>query len=178
MPIVPDDKDWTWVVERVCPECRFDASSLPATAVAEGLRENASAWRPLLDHPAVAVRPADDRWSALEYACHVRDVYALYDERLALMLGEDGPTFPNWDQDITAEAERYNEQDPATVAADLERNGGRLAASFDAVTGDQWDRTGRRGDGARFTVDTFSRYLLHDPVHHIWDVQQGYARLG
>jgi hypothetical protein len=38
------------------------------------------------------------------------------------------------------------------------------------VTGDQWRRTGNRGDGARFTVETFARYLMHDPVHHLYDV--------
>ena len=46
----------------------------------------------------------------------------------------------------------------------------QLAASFDSVSGDQWQRPGRRSDGAVFTVDTFSRYLLHDVVHHGWDV--------
>jgi hypothetical protein len=24
--------------------------------------------------------------------------------------------------------------------------------------------------GARFTVDTLARYLIHDPVHHLYDV--------
>jgi hypothetical protein len=38
------------------------------------------------------------------------------------------------------------------------------------VTGDQWERTGRRSDGARFTVETFARYFIHDPVHHLYDV--------
>ncbi len=28
-----------------------------------------------------------------------------------------------------------------------------------------------------FTVETFGRYLVHDPVHHVWDVEQGYATL-
>ena len=28
MPIEPDTKDWTWVLERPCPECGFDASSV------------------------------------------------------------------------------------------------------------------------------------------------------
>jgi hypothetical protein len=27
-PIVPDTKDWTWVLERPCPECGFDASGV------------------------------------------------------------------------------------------------------------------------------------------------------
>jgi uncharacterized protein YfaQ (DUF2300 family) len=25
-------------------------------------------------------------------------------------------------------------------------------------------------DGANFTVTTFARYFVHDPVHHRWDV--------
>jgi hypothetical protein len=29
---------------------------------------------------------------------------------------------------------------------------------------------GFRSDGAQFTVESFGRYLLHDPIHHLWDV--------
>jgi hypothetical protein len=45
-----------------------------------------------------------------------------------------------------------------------------LAGRFAAVSGDQWRRPGRRSDGAVFTVETFGRYLVHDPVHHLYDV--------
>jgi hypothetical protein len=38
------------------------------------------------------------------------------------------------------------------------------------VTGDQWQRTGKRSDGASFTVETFARSFIHDPVHHLYDV--------
>ena len=99
---MPDDKDWTWVLERPCSECGFDASTVRADAVAELVRANARAWaRLLVAAPAGELRrrPRDDRWSALEYACHVRDVCALYRYRLGLMLDEDDPLFPNWDQD-------------------------------------------------------------------------------
>jgi hypothetical protein len=178
MPIAPDDKDWTWVLERPCLDCGLDVTDLPSTAVAAGLRENAAAWRSLLDHTAVARRPNDGTWSALEYACHVRDVFRLYDQRLTMLLEQDDPTFPNWDQDATAVEDRYGEADPIAVAAEIEAAGAELADHFDAVTGAQWERTGGRSDGARFTVDTFARYLLHDPVHHLWDVEQGYATLG
>ena len=47
------------------------------------------------------------------------------------------------------------------------------AASFDAVSGEQWERPGTRSDGATFTVETFARYFLHDPVHHLVDVGAG-----
>ena len=183
MPIEPDTKDWTWVLERPCDECRFDASALPATAVPAIVRGNAIEWRPLLladdgtPRPGVAERPADDRWAAIEYACHVRDVFRLYDRATRHDADRHDPTFPNWDQDEAAVADRYLEQDPAQVAADLEAAGEAIAASFDAVEGDQWQRTGVRSDGAHFTVDTFARYFVHDPVHHVFDVEENYRRL-
>ncbi len=172
MPIVPDAKDWTWVLERPCPECGFDAAAVPPESVAQLLRDNAAAWRRVLEQSDAAVRrrPAEDRWSPLEYACHVRDVCTLYHHRLDLMLGEDDPLYPNWDQDATAVDERYREQDPAVVSAQLLDAAAGLADAFDGVRGEQWLRTGRRGDGARFTIAGFSRYLLHDPVHHLRDV--------
>jgi hypothetical protein len=100
----------------------------------------------------------------------VRDVLRLYEQRLTLMLTQDGPEFPNWDQDATAAADRYGEQDPAAVARDLADAAEVIAAHFGSLAPGQWQRTGSRSDGARFTVESFARYLVHDPVHHLYDV--------
>jgi hypothetical protein len=170
MPTTPDTKDWTWVLERACPECGFDASAFSREQVGALLRDHASTWMTVLDRDDVTRRPSDDRWSPLEYACHVRDVFRLYDHRLARMLTDDDPLYANWDQDATAVEDRYDEQDPARVAADLRAAADALAGSFDGVKGDQWTRPGRRSDGASFTVETFARYLIHDPTHHLHDV--------
>jgi len=170
--IVPDTKDWTWVLDRTCPECGFDTRAFPKEQIPSLLRENAAQWhRVLSGRGDLRRRPRPDRWSPLEYACHVRDVCRIYTQRLDLLLTRDDPTFPNWDQDATAVADRYQEQDPATVAEELTAAAQRLAAAFEAVTGDQWRRPGGRSDGPRFTVETFGRYFLHDPVHHLYDVR-------
>jgi hypothetical protein len=100
----------------------------------------------------------------------VRDVLRRYSGRLHLMLTETDPLFPDWDQDRTAIEDRYAEQDPARVATELAEDGAVLADCFTAVTGDDWHRTGTRSDGARFTVATFARYFVHDPIHHLYDV--------
>ncbi|OHV43959.1 methyltransferase type 12 [Pseudofrankia sp. BMG5.36] len=171
--MVPDDKDWTWVLARACPECGFDGATFPATEVSGLVLRVASAWLAVLaDRPddEVRRRPSPGRWSTLEYACHVRDVLRLYDERLQLMLTRDNPLYPNWDQDETAVADRYGEQDPGRVAGDLAGAAARIAARFATVSGAQWQRTGERSDGARFTISTFARYFAHDPVHHLHDV--------
>src|SRR4051812_37765987 len=174
MSIAPDDKDWTWVLERPCPECGFDSRDFPREQVGQMLRGNASEWQRLLGAvPDPAVRPSPDKWSLLEYACHVRDVYRRYDERLRLMLTEDGPQFANWDQDKTAVEQRYAEQDPSRVSSEIGAAVTPLADGFDGVTADDWSRTGYRSDGAHFTIESFARYLMHDPIHHLWDVGVG-----
>ncbi len=170
--IVPDGSDWTWVLQRPCPDCGLDVRDLDRSQIGDVLRANAMAWADLLDADPeqLRARPRPGKWSRLEYACHVRDVYRVYDRRLRLMLTEDDPHYPNWDQDATAIETGYRSQDPAQVARELLAAADELADRFDCVTGDQWQRTGVRGDGAEFTVDSFARYFIHDPIHHIWDV--------
>jgi len=91
----PDTKDWTWVLERPCGECGFDATTIGRADISAQIRRDAAARVLELSRPNVSVRARDDRWSILEYGCHVRDVYELYDTRLALMLDEDDPLFDN-----------------------------------------------------------------------------------
>ena len=168
--ITPDTKDWTWVLQRPCPGCGLDTSTFAAEAVADMLRRNAAAWQRQLVREDVTQRPDPATWSPLEYACHVRDTCRVFAERLELMLTTDDPRYPNWDQDETAVKDRYQEQNPQRVAAELAEAAELLAAKFDGVSGEAWQRTGSRSDGAHFTIESFARYFIHDPIHHLYDV--------
>jgi hypothetical protein len=172
MPITPDTKDWTWVLNRPCPDCGYDTSTFEPVDVAAMIRANGAAWPEVLERTDVRERPDADTWSPLEYAAHVRDVIRLMDTRIGMMLETDDPTYPNWDQDETAVRERYGEQDPATVAEELQAAADRFAATLEAVPQNAWSRTGRRGDGATFTVASLAKYSAHDPIHHLWDVRR------
>lgn len=164
----PDDKDWTWVLDRPCPECGFEAAAV--TDVPSRIRTGIAALQARLAAPGATVRPAPGVWSPLEYACHVRDACIVFGARLASMRGGHDPRFVNWDQDETALAERYWEQQPDAVAGELGVEGERIAADFASVTDAERSRPGRRSDGARFTVDSLARYFLHDLEHHVHDV--------
>jgi hypothetical protein len=169
--IDPDDKDWTWVLNQTCPECGFDASTCAAVTVPALLRTNAASWEELRQEGVIQRgRPSASTWSSLEYACHVRDVYRRFAQRIELMLREDDPLYPNWDQDVSAVEDRYEEQDPVVVIGDLGLRAEALAQLLEGLSTSDWARPGRRSDGARFTVDSISRYMIHDPIHHIWDV--------
>lgn len=169
--LVPDTKDWTWTLQRPCPDCGFDARSVAATDIATTTLASTAPWTAVLARSDAARRPAPDVWSPLEYACHVRDVCRVFDGRVTLMLTEDAPRFANWDQDETAVAERYGEQDPTVVGAELREAAATVAADFAGVRDEQWGRTGLRSDGSEFTVLTLGQYFLHDLAHHLVDVR-------
>jgi hypothetical protein len=168
MPIVPDEKDWTWVLSRPCSQCGFDASTVTPSTVPGSVENMLPRWRAVLRRPDAGERPDSSTWSALEYACHVRDVFSLFDRRLTLMLTEDNAQFENWDQDQTAVEGDYANADPAVVSAELTTEGQQVAASFARVK--ESGRTGLRSNGSEFTVLTLAQYFLHDVVHHLADV--------
>lgn len=169
----PDTKDWTWVLSRPCPQCGLDAAVVVPHDVPGMVRAAARAWAQHLqatDDDVLRRRPADGVWSSLEYACHARDVSRVFDERVRLMVEHDDPLFPNWDQDATALDADYAVAEPGVVAAEVLSTSVCLADRLDALTPEQWQRVGRRSDGASFTLDSLAQYLVHDVEHHLWDV--------
>lgn len=171
--IVADGKDWTWVLRSPCPECGFDASTCRAADVPYLIRQNAQRWQRLEAAGAIRPgRPDPTTWSTLEYACHVRDVYHRYFQRITLMTAEDDPLFPNWDQDASAIDDRYEQQRPGVVVAQLGAAAEMIARLLETMPDDGWQRPGRRGDGASFTIESIARYMIHDPIHHVWDVSR------
>ena len=65
MEIIPDTKNWTWVLDAPCPECGLDTRALDRTAVPQIVTGNAVGWQPVLDRPDVRDRPEPTVWSPL-----------------------------------------------------------------------------------------------------------------
>jgi len=168
--VPPDTKDWTWTLERPCPECGFEAGAVIAPQVAEEVLGLTAPWHHVLQREDVRERPRPDVWSPLEYACHVRDVCRVFEGRVRQLLAEDGARFADWDQDAAAVEGRYGEQDPGAVADELVTAAVAVSGAFAEVDGDQWQRRGVRSNGSRFTVLSLGQYMLHDLAHHLTDV--------
>lgn len=159
------------MLERPCPDCGYDASAVLRGDLPTRTLTAAATIRAALGRDDAAQRPEPDVWSALEYAAHVRDVCRVFGARLSMMRGIANPSFPNWDQDETAIAERYWEQDPVAVSAELDEESARIAADFASVQDSEWERTGTRSNGSTFTVETLGKYFLHDLEHHAHDIR-------
>lgn len=165
-----------WQSER-CPECAFDpsgvsAGDLPTAVAGLGRRYQAPLTRflPGEDGSLLVARPLPGVWSALAYACHVRDVLAVFDARIGRMLAEEAPELGWWDHEAAVEADSYEKQPPGEVAAAIATNAAALSATLAAVPDDGWDRTGTRRDGELFTVLGAGRFALHEGTHHLLDI--------
>lgn len=168
--IEPDGKDWTWVLREPCPECAFVAADVDPAGVGAVVGTHVERWTRVLARPDVTVRPQADRWSDLEYACHVRDVFTVFAGRIDQMVAEDPAHFANWDQDAAALERDYAHAEPAQVAGELAVEARRLQDSLGRVGGGDWERRGLRSNGSAFTIGTLAQYLLHDLEHHLVDV--------
>ncbi|KYH46203.1 DinB family protein [Branchiibius sp. NY16-3462-2] len=168
--IEPDTKDWTWVLEKACPDCEFDPTQIDFATIADQVRSMTPRWQDRLARPDATTRPEPTVWSPTEYAAHVRDVHRVFDERFEQLLTEDDPLFANWDQDAAAIDGDYASLSPDAVSIELATATEQIASRLDTITADQLDRPGRRSNGSIFTVDTLARYYLHDLVHHLHDV--------
>src|SRR5262245_37719360 len=80
-------------VDGYCDECGFDYDLPDHISVLARLGRQAAEYPLVLAADRVRRRPDPDTWSALEYACHVRDVLSIQCDRIMQTLVEDHPTF-------------------------------------------------------------------------------------
>lgn len=170
MGITPETKDWTWVLSQRCDECLTDVRELNIYECADLMRSTLCGWRDRLREPNLTRRSDPDTWSPLEYAAHVRDALAVFEERIRLMLTQDNPVLPDWDQDTAAIEGNYNDSNPVTVAMQLDSAITSAGGLLDGLDSAVYGRKGQRSDGSPFTVQTLSRYFAHDVAHHLHDV--------
>ncbi|MFE9959663.1 DinB family protein [Micromonospora sp. NPDC005299] len=158
-----------------CDECLFVYSALDSGDLPQRLRDLAGRYPAALHGvPDPRRRPAPEVWSPLEYACHVRDVFRVQGERLALALRVEEPEFPPMGRDELVITERYNAQDPEVVLADLATAAHEFAARFAALGETELARTGvypwpRRE--AR-TLRWLGRHTVHEGEHHLLDIRR------
>lgn len=163
-----------------CAECGLDAGAVDRAAlagelVALGRRYRAPFTRFLEGEDGdalVRARPEPEVWSALEYACHVRDVLAVQRERILLAQAEDTPTFVPMGRDQRVVDDRYNEQDPGAVVDALAGLAEALAATLTTLDEAGWERTGiyNYPSTAERTMGWVARQTLHEGRHHLLDI--------
>ena len=155
-----------------CDECGFRFEGIAAGELSGQLRDVSARYGQRLEGlraEALGHHPTPAVWSALEYACHVRDVLFNIRDRILLALVEDDPAFPLMYREEWVRLARYAEEDPSRVAAGIGVGGNLLAFLLDGVASDQLTRTGIYG-GTQRDVLWMGRQALHEVRHHLGDI--------
>lgn len=158
----------------VCRQCGF-SYAVGREEITPWLRSDARAFVTklvALDDAEVRRRPALDVWSPLEYACHVRDMLGVQTERVALVQSETDPAFEPMGRNERVIEDRYNEQDPATVAEAVLAAAETFAANLDRLNDTGWTRTGiyNYPERALRTVEWIAIHTDHELLHHRGDI--------
>jgi hypothetical protein len=160
-----------------CPECGYSYGALRRAEIAAELRGRALRYAEVLDATdgvRLRVHPRPAVWSALEYACHVRDVHRVQRDRVLLTAGEDRPSFAAIRRDERVLEEHYNAQDPLVVAAEVTAAADALARTLEGLDESGWDRTGvyHWPTTEVRTVEWIGRHTVHESVHHLHDIEE------
>ncbi len=171
---VPSAAPYACGVDR-CDECGFRYASVADDALPGRLREFGGRYAAALG--AIRQprrRPAEQVWSPLEYACHVRDVFRVQGERLALALEVDEPEFTPMGRDERVVADAYNAQDPAVVLAELAGAAADLAVAFSTLGRTELARTGVYPWPAPQvrTLSWLGQHTIHEGEHHLLDLRR------
>ena len=162
-----------------CPECGLDYENMPVEEAVAVIRDFGRRYRAPLtrllpgeDEAVLRARPAPDTWSALEYTCHVRDIFGFSEVWIRQTLADDRPELKGPTNDEAARTSMYSEADVMAAAEGVETRASALAATLERVPADGWDRVGIR-DGEERSVIFTARRAVHEGNHHLLDIGRG-----
>jgi S-DNA-T family DNA segregation ATPase FtsK/SpoIIIE len=159
-----------------CEECGFVYDDVPVAEVPARLRALGPPYAEALRRDVDNLRdhPIEGTWSALEYACHLRDVLLVQRERVALALAEHEPTFTPMRREERVVELRYNDQEPAVVADQLAAAASALADVFAALGEAQWQRRVIYSYPEPWSrpLSWVGQHTIHEGVHHLGDIHR------
>jgi DinB superfamily len=158
--------------DHVCDVCRLSYAEVMVSDIPGRLRAMTAAIRELIEELSAAElthRPAAESWSALEYLCHLRDVYVASTIRLYRTRREANPQIEPLFNDLRVLRFRYNKADVPGVLHEMDATLEGLLDEMDHTT--DWDRGFARQPGEERTARWLARQTLHEAMHHAGDMR-------
>lgn len=129
------------------------------------------------DSDRSAIRPTADRWSATQYAAHVRDVLQTLRDRIVIGIVEDEPTFLPMYRDERVAMGLYDADTAEAVAGELRSATAMFARLFDAVDPALLSRPVQYGvpTPTRRSLLWMGQQAVHEVEHHKADIVENLA---
>jgi len=116
-------------------------------------------------------KPAPEKWSMLEIACHLRDVEAFFVERYGKLASHDRPQLRTIKQDELAVKLRYNEDDPAGALREFQRLRGESVDLLSALSHRSWQRGGIHPTRGTVTIAWTAEHAVEHDANHLSQIR-------
>ena len=111
-------------------------------------------------------RPAPNRWSAHEHACHLAVVHSLFFERLDLMLSNPHPVITTYDPGTQDADDRLLRLDLDQSLEQFVTDRAKLVERLRQLSPADWKRQAEHGEYSHYSVLIMFRHMaLHDFLH-------------
>jgi uncharacterized damage-inducible protein DinB len=112
-------------------------------------------------------KPAPEKWSTLEIACHLRDVEQLFVERYGKIANHDRPALWMMNQDELAAALKYNEDDPTAVLREFRALRQETVTLLGALAHQSWQRVGLHPKRGEVTIASHADLHVNHDTNHL-----------
>jgi uncharacterized damage-inducible protein DinB len=110
--------------------------------------------------------PAEGKWSAIEIACHLRDIDRLYAEHVTKAAFSERPSFWMMDNARVVEKLRYREADVAALLKENRRRRSELTTLLRSLPDSVWQRTGIHPKRGEISIGKLAEVIAdHDESH-------------
>lgn len=115
---------------------------------------------------ATTLHDHEEGWTILQVMCHLRDFDNIFYERARLIIEQEYPMLPGYDQEALATEREYNKQSLAQVYSEFKQARQRLAEFFTLLPDPDWERAGMHPEEGHFTMtDAVMQVSRHDITH-------------
>ncbi|HYL80706.1 MAG TPA: DinB family protein [Candidatus Acidoferrum sp.] len=123
-------------------------------------------------------KPAPEKWSMLEIACHLRDVERLFVERYGKMANLDRPALRMMNQDELAVRLKYNQDDPSTALREFRSLREETVHLLGALPHQSWQRIGLHPKRGEFSIAANVEIHVNHDAKHLGQIQTLRERYG
>jgi hypothetical protein len=160
-----------------CDECGYVYDAVATSDVPEQIKRVVAdlvAAFAGIDPALVRMRSNSTTWSALEYACHIRDVFLIQRDRAVLAQVEDRPSFARMYCEERVWLCGYDEHVVADVLTHVEVAAELCATAFARIPTNAWTRRFIYNWPSASDHDLLwlARHTRHEGVHHVMDVRR------
>lgn len=156
-----------------CVQCGF-RYDLDPTHVAERAEAATQAVRQAVaDTPPErrSRRPSPEVWSVNAYTQHLADASGVILQRIDLILAQDRPYLPYWDEAADAEANRIDESPADDSIHVLEERVSRFGERMRTLPPGAWERVGIHELAGEIQLSEIAHDMAHETEHHAQDIR-------